>query len=52
MLTSFKTTLVGVGLAFLNLYGNGMTPKNAAISIGLGLLGALSKDFNVSGSSK
>ena len=49
---SFKTTLVGVGIGFLNLYANGMSPKNAALSVGLALLGAVSKDFNATGGTK
>lgn len=49
MWINFKTTLAGIGVGFLNLYANGTTPKNAALSIGLALLGSLAKDFNVSG---
>ncbi len=49
MWNSFKTTLAGIGVGFLNLYANGATPKNAALSIGLALLGSLAKDFNVTG---
>lgn len=52
MWASFKTTFAGIGVAFLNLYANGYTPKNAALSIGIGLLGALAKDFNATGGSK
>jgi len=46
---SLKTTLAGIGVAFLNLYANGATLKNAALSIGLALLGSLAKDFNSTG---
>ena len=49
---SLKTTLAGIGVGFLNLYANGVSPKNAALSIGLALLGSLSKDFNITGGSK
>ena len=49
---SFKTTLAGIGVGFLNLYANGASPKNAALSIGLALLGSLAKDFNVTGGTK
>lgn len=49
---SFKTTFVGIGVGFLNLYANGMSPKNAALSIGIGLLGALAKDYNSTGGTK
>ena len=47
---SFKTTLVGLGVGILNLYANGMTLKNSALSVGFAVLGALAKDYNVSGS--
>lgn len=50
MFTSLKTTFAGLGVAFLNLYANGASPKNAALSIGLALLGSLAKDFNTVGS--
>lgn len=49
MWNSFRTTLAGIGVGFLNLYANGVSPKNAALSIGLALLGSVAKDFNVSG---
>lgn len=49
MLSSLKTTLAGLGVAFLNLYANGATVKNAAFSVGIALLGALTKDFNSTG---
>ncbi len=49
MWSNFKTTLAGIGVGFLNLYANGATPKNAAFSVGLALLGSLAKDFNVTG---
>ena len=52
MWASFKTTLVGVGVGFLNLYANGATAKNAALSIGIALLGSLAKDFNATGGTK
>jgi len=52
MFGNWKTTLVGIGVAFLNLYAQGANPKNAALSIALGVLGAVSKDFNATGGSK
>lgn len=52
MWASFKTTLVGLGVGFINLYAGGMTAKNAALSVGLALLGALSKDFDATGGTK
>ena len=47
---SFKTTLAGLGVGILNLYANGMSIKNAALSVGFAFLGAVAKDFNISGS--
>jgi hypothetical protein len=46
---SLKTTLAGIGVGFLNLYANGVGPKQAALSIGIALLGSLAKDFNATG---
>lgn len=52
-MTNWKTTAAGMGLAFLNLFvaalTSGVTPKDAAVSAGLGLLGALSKDHDMTG---
>lgn len=52
MFTSLKTTFAGLGVAFLNLYANGTSAKNAALSIGFALLGSLAKDFNTVGTGK
>lgn len=50
---NWKTTVAGLGLAFANLFiaalTTGVTPKDAAVSAGLGLLGMLAKDHNVTG---
>lgn len=51
-LSNLKTTLLGAAVGFLNLYANGVSPKNALLSIGLGLLGAFSKDYNATGGNK
>jgi hypothetical protein len=48
MFTSWKTTLAGIGIAILNLLANGLTPKQAGLSVAITALGALAKDFNVS----
>jgi hypothetical protein len=52
MFSNFKTTLAGIGVGFLNLYANGMSPKQAALSLGIALLGSLTKDFNATGGTK
>jgi hypothetical protein len=49
MFTSWKTSLLGIGLGFLNLVVNGMTAKQAGMSLGLAALGCLAKDHNVTG---
>lgn len=49
MLKNWKTSLLGFGIGFLNLYASGVNPKNAAMSIGLAALGMLAKDFDVTG---
>lgn len=49
MITSWKTTLVGILVGFLNLWAGGTSPKNAAVSVGIALLGAVAKDFNTHG---
>lgn len=48
---NWKTTLLGIAVAVLNLYAGGVTIKTAALSVGLGLLGAAAKDSNVTGGS-
>lgn len=53
MLTSWKTTLIGLGIGcgnlFLSALATGIKPKDALISVGITVLGALSKDHNVTG---
>lgn len=49
MFTNWKTTLIGVGLGFLNVWASGISAKQTAISIGLAALGAVAKDFNTTG---
>lgn len=46
---NWKTTLIGVGLGFLHLWANGLQPKQAAVAIGMATLGALAKDYDVTG---
>lgn len=46
---NWKTTAMGLALAFVNMWASGMTPKAAAISVGLAAFGAVSKDFDKSG---
>ena len=46
---NWKTTLAGLGAAFLQLLAGGMTAKNAGVAIGLAAIGALAKDHNVTG---
>jgi hypothetical protein len=41
---SWKTTLLGLGLAVLNLYANGANGRQIALSIGLAGLGTLAGD--------
>ena len=52
-MTNWKTTAAGVGLGFLNLFiaavTTGVSPKDAAISAGLALIGAYAKDHDVTG---
>jgi hypothetical protein len=51
MLTNYKTLVVGALLAGLNLYANGASLKQCLVSSALFALGALAKDFNVTGGS-
>jgi hypothetical protein len=48
---NWKTTAIGLGTAFLYAFiaqlQGGLTAKDAAIAAGVGLLGAVAKDFNV-----
>jgi hypothetical protein len=53
---NWKTTLAGVGMGAANLFlasmAQGIKPKDAALSIGLALLGAYAKDHDVTGGTK
>ena len=46
---NWKTTVIGVIGGALSLYTGGMNGKSAMIAATLAALGAVSKDFNVSG---
>lgn len=50
---NWKTTLIGIGsglaYAFLSYLQAGLKPKDAAVAVGLALLGSVSKDSNVTG---
>lgn len=52
MLTSWKTSLIGLGIGFLNLLANGLTPKQAGLSLGVAILGCLAKDHDVTGGAR
>jgi hypothetical protein len=43
---NWKTTLLGLAAAFLNLLANGATPKSAAMSVALAALGAVAADHS------
>lgn len=46
--TSWKTTLFGFGAGALNMLANGTKWQQVLLSLGLAVLGTLSKDANVS----
>jgi hypothetical protein len=46
---SWKTTLAGFVVGFLNLSQNGVSVKTILLSAAVAALGTLSKDFNVTG---
>lgn len=50
---NWKTTAAGWGSAFVYAFlaamHGGLTPKDAAVAAGLGLIGSLAKDHNVTG---
>lgn len=52
-LKNWKTTVAGWGIAaayaFLSATSTGIKPKDAAVIAGLGLLGSLAKDKDVTG---
>ncbi len=54
--SNWKTTLIGVGMGSLNMFlaamSQGVTPKDALISVGMAALGAAAKDHNVTGGTK
>jgi hypothetical protein len=49
MFKNWKTTLVGIATGFANLALGGVGIRNIALSAGLAALGAVAKDFNVTG---
>lgn len=52
MFNNWKTTVLGIAIAFGNLLAQGVSLKNAAMSVGIALFGAISKDYNVTGGTK
>lgn len=46
---NWKTTLSGFALAGLNLYANGLSGKQIALSLAFAALGGASKDLDVTG---
>lgn len=48
MLVNWKTTVLGFAVGFLNLWAQGISPKQIAISAGFAALGAVARDFNKS----
>lgn len=50
---NWKTTAAGWGIGALYLFlgslQGGLKPKDAAMAAGLGMIGSLAKDFNVTG---
>jgi len=48
---NWKTTLLGFLSGGLNLYANGMTPKQILMSLALAALGLAAKDYGVTGGS-
>ena len=51
-MTSWKTTLVGILAAALQLYANGANLKSIALAVSLAGLGAVAKDHDVTGGAK
>lgn len=49
MFRNWKTTLAGLLSGGLNLFANGMGWKQILLTVGLGALGAVAKDHNVTG---
>lgn len=52
MFQNWRTTLVGIIIAALNLWASGASVKTVAMSIALGIFGAIAKDYNATGGSK
>jgi hypothetical protein len=46
---NWKTTLLGLSAAGLNLLANGMKWQQVLVSVALAALGLVAKDYNVSG---
>lgn len=53
MFKNWRTTLIGLltggGYAFLSGLQSGLKPKDAALGVGVAILGAFAKDHNVTG---
>lgn len=49
---NWKTTLLGIGAGALQLFSQGVNWKSILASLGIAALGAVSKDFNVTGGTK
>lgn len=47
-ITSWKTSLFGIGVGALNLFANGTNWKQVLLTVGMAGLGLLAKDGNVS----
>jgi hypothetical protein len=46
---NWKTTVIALAAAALNLYANGVTGKQLLLSVALAAFGAVAKDHNVTG---
>ena len=50
MFSNWKATLAGIGAGALNMFANGVKWQQVLLSLGLALLGSVSKDFDKSNS--
>lgn len=48
MFSNWRTTLAGIGAGALNMFANGYKWQQVLVSLGLAVLGSLSKDSNKS----
>lgn len=46
-LASYKTTIVGLAVAALNLWANGRSAREIVVSVAVGLLGLVAKDADM-----